>query len=177
MSHKRSRAAFIRLIATVGGCAAAATIAAAGAPSARADDPLSDIMTAVKDVLAAGQTDFALAGSDFAEGSTGESAGLTALFEGLDDDLAVPSVIYVGTLDALTNPPVVPPTDFEFVFATPSSSADAVTEAQSYYAEAVALDDTIASLPVTDYSTIALDNFDAQFLTYIAAEVELIGLF
>ena len=104
--------------------------------------------------------------STFTTASTdGDSpAGLTQLFIGLDDDLlGVPDDLHVGLVDALTNTPVIPASDFEFSFATPASDAAAVTEAQTFYTEGVTLATDITKLPTTDYGLIALDNALSSF--------------
>jgi hypothetical protein len=69
----------------------------------------------------------------------------------------------VGLVDALTNTPVIPASDFEFSVATPASDAAAVTEAQTFYTEGVALATDITKLPTTDYGLIALDNALSSF--------------
>jgi hypothetical protein len=119
--------------------------------------PTPTSLTDVQAEETAANTAFANASTDFANND--EAAGLTQLYIGLDDDLlGVPNDLHVGLVDALTNTPVIPASDFEFSFATPASDAAAVTEAQTFYTEGVTLATDITKLPTTDYGLIALDN-------------------
>jgi hypothetical protein len=153
MGKTRQRVVF-GLGTAVAAVSAAAMIAGATAPAAYADD----ITTGVSDIESAAQTDFGLAETDLGSPTT-EAAGLTYLFDGIDDDLfGVAAFEHVGMVDEKAGDPVIPPTDFEYSFTTPTSDATAVTEAQSYYAEGVALANTIEGLPTTDTALIALDN-------------------
>jgi hypothetical protein len=161
MGHKTPRAALVVLGAAVGAFAAGAMMSAATAPTARAD-AYSDIIADIQAEEADAHTAFANASTDFANND--EAAGLTQLYIGLDDDLlGVPDDLHVGLVDALTNTPVIPASDFEFSFATPASDAAAVTEAQTFYTEGVTLATDITKLPTTDYGLIALDNALSSF--------------
>jgi hypothetical protein len=132
-------------------------ISAAVAPTARADD-FSDILADIQAEETADATAFTTASTDFATNAD-SPAGLTQLFIGLDDNLVgVPNGLHVGLVDALTNTPVIPASDFEFSFATPASDAAAVTEANTFYTEGNTLATEIVSLPSNDYAAIALDN-------------------
>jgi hypothetical protein len=163
MGHKTPRAALVVLGAAVGAFAAGAMMSAATAPTARAD-AYSDIIADIQAEEAAAQADFSAASTDFASGTAGEPAGLTALFEGVDDDtFGVADDLHVGLVDALTNTTVIPASDFEFSFATPATDAASVTEAQSFYTEGVTLATDITKLPTTDYGLIALDNALSSF--------------
>lgn len=162
MGHKTPRAALVGLGAAVGAVAAVAMMSAATAPTAHADNPYSDIIADIQAEEAAANTAFANASADFADKD--EAAGLTQLYIGLDDDLlGVPDDLHVGLVDALTNTPVIPASDFEFSFATPASFSAAVTEAQTFYTEGVTLATDITKLPTTDYGLIALDNALSSF--------------
>jgi hypothetical protein len=174
MGHKRSRAAFVGLSAAVGAFAAAATISAATAPTARADD-FSEIIADIQAEETAATTAFATASTDFADNDPGD--GLTQLFIGLDDDLVgVPNDLRVGTTDALTNATVIPAKDFEFTFANPVTFTAAVTEAQHFYTEGNNLATTITNLPATDYADTALDNALSTFYQWIVPDqILLIG--
>jgi hypothetical protein len=170
MAHKRSRAVLVGLGAGAGAFAAAAMISAAVAPTARAD-AYSDILADIQAEQGYASTAFTNASADFASGSSGEAAGLTQLYIGLDDDLiGVADDLHVGLVDALHNTAVIPSSDFDFTFATPTSYASAVTEAQGYYTEGAALATTIAGLPSTDYGLIALDNDLSTWDEFIAPE-------
>jgi hypothetical protein len=158
MGHKRSRAAFVGLSAAVGAFAAAATISAATAPTARADD-FSQIIADVQALAADAQGDFSQAATDFASGSAGLTTGLTALFQGLNDDfVGVPDVLQVEATDALAGAPLVGPTVFDVTFADPANFTAAVTEAQNFYTMGNNLATTIAGLPANDFTDTALDN-------------------
>jgi hypothetical protein len=135
MSHKWSRAGWIRLTAAAGACAAAATIWAASAPTARADD----LTQGVQDIASAAQADFSLVAADFASGTqSGDAAGLTYLVDGIDDELlGVPSFYEVGATDLLFNQTVIPPTDFEYDLTVPTLGN--FGEATAYYDEGTTL--------------------------------------
>jgi hypothetical protein len=105
----------------------------------------------------AAATALATGSADLSNGE--EAAGLTQLFIGLDDDLlGVPEDLEVGTTDVLTGTTVIPASDFEISFATPTSISGAVTEANNFYTGGVNLATTIAGLPSSDHALIALDN-------------------
>jgi hypothetical protein len=162
MGHKRSRAVFVGLSAAAAAFAAAAMLSAATPPTARADDPLTDISNDVQAELGYAQTAFSQAATDFGDGNTTE--GLAQLFVGTDDDLVgVPDILGVGTVDALTGETVIPASDFNFshtfpTFTNTTTLATATTEAQALYNEGNTLATTIAGLPTTDYADTALDN-------------------
>jgi hypothetical protein len=164
MGHKRSRAVFVGLSAAAAAFAAAAMLAAATPPTARADDPLTDISNDIEAELGYGQTAFSNAATDFGDGDTTD--GLAQLFVGTDDDLVgVPDILGVGAVDALTGTTVIPASDFNFsdlydspTFTLPTSLATATTEAQAFSTEGSTLTTTIEGLPSTDYAATALDN-------------------
>jgi hypothetical protein len=94
----------IGLAAAVGAFGFAATMSAATAPTARADD-FTDVINNADANLAAGQADFRVAATDFS--SSDVSGGLAALIDGLDDDfVSPPEQLYIGTVEVLTNAPV-----------------------------------------------------------------------
>jgi hypothetical protein len=159
MSHKPQARLLIGLTAAAGAFGVAAMVSATTAPSARADD-FGDVLSDVSAILSAGQTDFSTAATDFAQGTSGDAAGLTALFEGIDDDLVgAPNAISVGLTDLASGDAVLPATDFEVAFTTPATYAAALTESQASYAAGVAEDTVIQNLPATDYTDAAYDNF------------------
>jgi hypothetical protein len=182
MGQKRSRAVLVGLSAAAGAFAAAAMISAAVAPTARAD-AYADILADIQAEEADANTAFANAATDFA--SNNEAAGLTQLYIGFDDDVfGVAEDLHVGLVDALTNTPVIPASDFNFAhladspsFATPTSDTQSITEAQSFYTEGVTLANDINSLPSTDYALIAFDNALSQVDQWIVpTQIETIGL-
>jgi NAD(P)-dependent dehydrogenase (short-subunit alcohol dehydrogenase family) len=130
MGNKRSRAVLVGLSAAAGAFAAAGMVSAAVAPTARADDS-SEILADVTAVETAAHADFTTAAADFATGRAGDAAGLTALFEGLDDQVfGVPDTYEVGELDALYNVAVIPANTFSF---TTPTLANYITEANTIY--------------------------------------------
>jgi hypothetical protein len=78
------------------------------------------------------------------------------------------NILDVGTVGVLTDTTVpnalasdFEPTatgGFEFDFATPTTVAESVTEAQGYYADGTALATTTEGLGSTDYGLIEFDN-------------------
>jgi hypothetical protein len=104
MSHKKSSSRLlVGLSAATGAFGVAATMLAA-APTARADD-FTDIISNVDTELAFGQIAFENISLAFA--SDDPAMVLPLFLDGVDDDfLNVPTVIFVGTVDALTNEPV-----------------------------------------------------------------------
>jgi hypothetical protein len=146
MGHKRARAVAVGLSAAAGAFVVATMISAASAPTARADDS-SEILANIQADEAAAAADFSTASADFAKGSADIPAGLTALFEGVDDDtFGVAYNLDTGTLDSLYNVPVAPASTFEFTFATPANFNAAITEAT-----------TIQTTGNTDMTTAATD--------------------
>ena len=167
MGQKRSRAVLVGLSAAAGVFAAAAMISAAVAPTARADDDFSAVIADIQAEGTAAATAISTSSTDFADGDT--AAGLTQLFIGLDDDaVGVPDILDVGTVGVLTDTSVpnalasdFTPTatgGFGFDFATPTTVAESVTEAQTYYTDGTALATTIEGLPSTDYGLTEFDN-------------------
>ena len=178
MGENSSRAVLIGLSAVATAFGAAAMISAAGVPTARAD-AFSDILADVQAEQAAATAAFTTAAADFAHNDPND--GLTQLFIGLDDELVgVPNDFQVGTIDALSNVPVIPASDFEFgstvPIATPANFTAAVAEANTFYTQGVALATTILSLPPTDYPDIALDNALSSFYQWILPDqIQFIG--
>jgi hypothetical protein len=167
MRHNGS-VALVGLTVAAGAFAAAAMMSAAVAPTARADDTagiLADI-TAEEGYAA---TAFTNAATDFGTGDSTD--GLTQLFIGLDDDtVGVPDILQVGEVDELTNSTLFPANSFDFTFTAPASVAAATTEANTIYQEGVTLATTIAGLPSSDFSTIALDNALSTWDQFIAPD-------
>src|ERR1700738_1763066 len=77
----RRAAATLVLAAASGGLLAAAM---AGSPTARADNPYTDIVNDVQHSIAIGQADYSLAATDFST-AAGTNAGLAAEFTGFDN--------------------------------------------------------------------------------------------
>jgi hypothetical protein len=128
MEHMQSRAGLlVGLVAAGSAFAAAVTLSAAGAPTARADD-FTDVINVVDADLMVGQTDFSNALLDFSSAEIPN--GLATLFSGTDTDLlGVPEDLLVGTTAVLTGQSV--PGGLSFAIAAPTSFADAVSAAQN----------------------------------------------
>jgi hypothetical protein len=81
-SHQRRRAGTTLVLAAAAGGLLAAAMA--GSPTARADDPYTDITTYVQGVTTLGESDYTAAGTDFSTaGDTNE--GLIASLAGFDN--------------------------------------------------------------------------------------------
>jgi hypothetical protein len=176
MGHNRARTALVGLSATAVAFGAAAILSAATSPRARADD-FSTILADITATEAAAQADFTTAVQDFAAGPSGDAAGLTALLEGMDDDLiGVPDELKVGLVDVSTNSTLFPSNSFDFSFATPATFTAAVTEAQSFWTAGNALATLIGTLPNNDFADTALDNALSEFDQWVApGQIELVG--
>jgi hypothetical protein len=180
MGHKKSRSLLVGLGATVAAFGAAATMWAATAPTARADD-FTDIIAAVNGDLAQGQSDFTTAFSDFS--SNHVPAGLTAFFNGVDADLWSTSTnLEVGTVEALLGEPITgsisvgfsPPTDFSGAVAiaeTLFSSGEA-----DFTAGATALSSGMYADAVIDEALGSLLAFDIPSQLLLVGGVEALGL-
>jgi hypothetical protein len=133
MSDTRSRTGIlVSLAAAVGAFGAAAMMAAATAPAARADD-YTEIVANVDALLGVGQNAFALAETDLA--SSEVPAGLTSFINGVyDDTVGVPDSALLGTLQAIAGDAIEGPSNFDFNYDTaPANFADAVAEAQGTF--------------------------------------------
>src|SRR3984885_14361034 len=85
--QRRRAGATLVLAAVSGGLLAAAM---AGSPTARADDPYTDIVNDVQGSITAGEADYTAAGTDFSTaGETNE--GLIASFAGFDNIFISPT--------------------------------------------------------------------------------------
>jgi hypothetical protein len=128
MSDLRSRyGILVGLIAAAG---ALGTATLMSTPTARAD-LYDDTVDIIDTNLTQGQTAFGVAASDF--GSSNVSGGLTAYFDGVDDDLlAAPQNASIGLVDALTNEPFSGDTLY-YILTQPTSFAQAETLAQSSF--------------------------------------------
>jgi hypothetical protein len=135
VSAQTKRAGVVAGIAAVGAVGLATMASTAFAPTARADD-LSDIVASIQGDLTVAQSEFAGASIDFSDGENG--AGLTSLFDGVDDyTLSPPDNLLVGSLDALTGVDINGPITFHLL--DPSSLADALTNVESSFTEAPSL--------------------------------------
>jgi len=136
-------------------------MSAATAPTARADD-YTDVIAAIGTDFGAGQADFSKAFVDF--GSSEVDAGLAKLFAGVDDYfLSAPDNLYAGSVDLLTNAPVlasiavsVPP---ETDFASGMAAAEAqFSSGASFFATAA------TDLSSADYAGVAeFDSFGSLY--------------
>jgi hypothetical protein len=79
--QRRRAGTTLVLAAATGGLLAAAM---AGSPTARADDPYTDIVNDVQNSITIGEADYSAAGTDFSTAG-GTNAGLAAEFAGFDN--------------------------------------------------------------------------------------------
>jgi hypothetical protein len=176
MDSNRSRTGVLAgLAAAAGAFGVAAMMSTATAPTARADD-FTDIVNAVEGELAFGQAAFTTAAADF--GSSDVTDGLQALVNGSYDDLlGAPDSLYIGTVEALTNETVLPPSlDFNGDPA-PTDFSDAVSNAQGAFSEGqLYFSDAATDLSAGDYGDAAyLDSLGAIFSFDLPAQELLIG--
>jgi hypothetical protein len=87
-TSRRRAGATLVLAAATGGLLAAAM---AGSPTARADDPYTDILNDVQGSITVGEADYTAAGTDFSTAGDAND-GLIAAFAGFDD-------IFIGPTD------------------------------------------------------------------------------
>jgi hypothetical protein len=147
-SRQRRRAgATLALGAASGGLLAAAM---AGSPTARADNPYTDIVNDVQNSITIGEADYSAAATDFSTAG-GTNAGLVAEFLGFDNTfISTPDYVLLGLTAAGTG------TDFSsyghvfdvLPFLFPLTAAGEQSDATSYLA-AVSADFTGAT---TDFS-------------------------
>lgn len=139
-----------------------------------AADAYSDIVSSVDGDFAAGQADFSTAFADF--GSNELTPGLTALFDGVDNDaLSAPNNLLVGSVEALTNEAVTGSQPWGLL--VPSSFSDALTTAESLFTTGESYFTTAASdLAGGDYDEATLlDLFGADAVSIIPLEELLLG--
>jgi hypothetical protein len=174
MVDTRSRhGILVGFAAAVGAFGAAAMMSAASAPTARADD-FTDVISNVDANYAAGQAALSTASADFSSGHLAN--GLAAFFDGSNDDsLSASNSFLIGTVDLLTNESVTGDSDWTFVL--PTNYADAVTEAESIFADGENyLTDGASALAAGDYSTATADYlFAADYLTVAPLQELLLG--
>jgi hypothetical protein len=97
--QRRRAGGTLALAAACGGLLAAAM---AGSPTARADDPYTDIVTYVQNSIAIGEADYSAAATDFATAG-GTNAGLAELFLGFDNIfISSPDYVLLGLTAAGT---------------------------------------------------------------------------
>ena len=174
MDSKRSRTGMlIGLGIAAGAFGVAATMSAATAASARADD-FTDIVTYVDSDLGVGQADVTTAFSDFSSGDF--VPGLTSLFQGVDDDvLAAPDNLLIGTVEALTGEGIGGPLLYDL--GAPANFAEQLTYAEQTFSGAVAsLEDVPAELAAGDYGAATYDVLTgADFATIAPLEDLILG--
>jgi hypothetical protein len=173
MANKKSRVG-IGLVAAGAAFGVAAMISAATAPTARADD-YTDLVHLVDENLASGQAAFTISSADFGSGDS--SDGLAAFFSGVNDDfLSTSNNALAITVEALTGEPLNYG-DGEWNLATESDFAQAVADAQYYFADGEGFFSNAASLLSSgDYGGAAF--YDGEGLDYTAVvplEVLILG--
>ena len=145
--QRRRAGATLVLAAAAGGLLAAAM---AGSPTARADNPYTDIVTDVQNSITIGEADYSAAGTDFSTAG-GTNAGLVAEFLGFDNTfISSADYVLLGLTAAGTG------TDFSGdggaffagISILPDTAAAAQTEATAFLG--TASDDFTAAL--TEFS-------------------------
>lgn len=162
----------IALTAAAGAFGAAAMMASAASPSARADDSTL-IIDAINGDYAAGQADYAKALVDFGNGAY--AAGLAESFDGANEySLAAPDNLLLGWVEVLTGDPIISTLHFDELSA-PASFADAVSEAQILFniGEGLLSNSAIA-LAAGDFAAGTYDGMIGSVDAYVLPVEELI---
>lgn len=133
MTNEPSRSGIlVAVTAAAGAFGAAAMMASATPPTARADDSTL-IIDAIEGDYAAGQTDFTQSLAEFGSGNF--VPGLADLFDGTNEDsLAAPDNLLLGTVEASTGNPITSSLFFDDLSA-PANFADASSQAQIFFNE------------------------------------------
>lgn len=155
------------LAAATGGLLAAAL---AGSPTARADDPFTDISNDVQAVTALGESDYTAAATDFSTpGDTNE--GLIAAFVGFDNIFFSPTdYTLLGLTAAGTGTDFSPyASAFELTDSGPTTAAGQAADA--------ATDFSNASTYLTDAATFLSDGnyFDAVYDALFGGYEDILG--
>ena len=179
MVYRTSRSLLVGLGAAMAAFGAAATMWAATAPTARADD-FTAIIAAVDGDLSEGQTAFTTA---FTEFGSNVPSGLADFYSGVDDDLwSAPTNLEVGTVEALTGLGITGPIGVGVAVPTDLSDAESLaqtefTEGETYFA------DGVTALTSGDYADAVYDDslgsllaFDVPGQELLVGAVEALGL-
>jgi hypothetical protein len=148
-------------------------MSAAIAPAAHADD-FTDIITYLNADFAVGQGDITTAFSDFSSGDF--VPGLTALFQGVDDDvLAAPDNLLTGTVEALAGEGIGGPLLYDL--GVPANFADGLTAAETDFSYAVTtFEEAPTDLAGGDYGAATYaDLIGADYVSVIPLEDLLLG--
>jgi hypothetical protein len=136
-SRQRRAGAALVLATATGGLLAAAM---AGSPTARADNPYTDIVNDVQTSIAAGQADYSAAGTDFSTpGDT--NAGLVEEFAGFDNTFISPADYTLLGLTAAGTGTNFSGSESDFLIAPalfPITAAEGQADATSYLTAASA---------------------------------------
>jgi hypothetical protein len=167
--QRRRAGATLVMAAATGGLLAAAM---AGSPTARADDPYTDILNDSQGAITLGEADYTTAGTDFSTaGDTNE--GLINSFVGFDNIFISPAdYTLLGLTAAATD------TNFSSLstyFNIPTSDLNSLTAAGQ---EAIATTDLTTAQGEFAEAGTALssgDYFDAAFLSTIGGYLDVLG--
>jgi hypothetical protein len=180
MGYQTSRSLLVGLGAAVGGFGAAATMWAATAPTARADD-FSDIIAAIDSDFTQGQTAFTDAFSDF--GTNMVPAGLGQLYDAVDDYFwSAPTNLELGTVEALTGQGITNSLFVDMLVPTDLSDAESMaasnfTTGEDFFTDAAtALSSSDYALAVYDEGLGSLYAFDLPGQDLLIGAVESLGL-
>jgi hypothetical protein len=169
--QRRRAGTTVALAAAAGGLLAAAM---AGSPTARADDPYTDILNDVQSSIAAGEADYSVAGTDFSTaGDTNE--GLIAAFAGFDNiffsptDYTLLGLTAAGTdtdFSGLSNA-------FEVTDGGPITAAGQMADASSELADAQAyFPDAASFFSSGEYFEAADSYLSASYLDVLGWQAE-----
>jgi hypothetical protein len=173
MSHKSRTGPLVGVAATAGAFGALAIVAAATAPTARADD-FSPVINAVDADFAAATEDFNSAYSDF--GSSELGPGFASFLDGVDDDLlAAPQNLLVGTVEVLDSESVAPPLTWSLV--PEASFAGGLSQAEADFSQGeVYLNAVTTALTSGEYGYAAYDGvLGSDLVSIVPLEDLLLG--
>jgi hypothetical protein len=170
--QRRRPGATLALAAASGGLLAAAM---AGSPTARADNPYTDIVNDVQNSITIGEADYSAAGTDFSTAG-GTNAGLAAEFLGFDNTvISTPDYVLLGLTAAGTG------TDFSpygnafdvGAFLFPLTAAGEQADATSYLSAASsAFTGALTLLSGGEYFTATYDALVAGYYDVLAGQAD-----
>jgi hypothetical protein len=176
--QRRRVGATLALAAASGGLLAAAM---AGSPTARADDPFTDIANDVQTSIAAGQADYSAAGTDFSTAG-GTNAGLVEEFAGFDNTFISPADYTLLGLTAAGTGTNFSGSESDFLIAPalfPITAAEGQADATSYLSAASAeFTAALTALSGGEYFAATYEDLVGGYYDVLAGQSEtLAGLF
>jgi hypothetical protein len=171
--QRRRAGATLVLAAATGGLLAAAM---AGSPTARADDPYTDIYNDVQNSISAGEADYTAAGTDFSTGDTNE--GLIASFAGFDSIFLNPAdYTLLGLTAAGTDTDFSAFSNYFGIPATgPVNAAGEATLASTYSTEATSFfSDVTPAFSGGEYFSGVQDYLAGSFLDTLSGQADVLS--